>query len=123
MWRKAAFVLVLILMVGSTVSAGSKSDSITFRIQSNYKYKVQVAFYSDDRDHSWPGGDQAYNVDDSEVHEFPLDCQRGETICYGAWVTGDDDLYWGVGMDNTHTCKNCCYKCGAGMTPVITLDH
>ncbi len=122
MWRKAGFALVLVLMAGSTISAGSKNDSITFRIQSNYKYKVQVAFYSQDRDYSWPGGDQAYNLNDSDVHSFPLTCRRGETICYGAWVTGDDDQYWGVGMDDAHTCSDCCYECGDGSTPVIELN-
>lgn len=122
MWRKAAFILVLVLMVGSTVSAGSKSDSLTFRLQSSYEYKVQIEFYSQDREFAWPGGDEAYNLDDSDVHEFPLTCQRGETICYGAWVTGNDDLYWGVGMNDQYTCKNCCFKCGAGKTPVLNLN-
>lgn len=122
MWRKTALILVMALMVGSAVSAGSKSDTVTFRLQSTYEYKVQVEFYSQDRDFAWPGGDKAYNLEDSEVHEFPLDCQRGETICYGAWVTGNDDLYWGVGMNNSYKCKNCCFKCGAGPTPVLTLN-
>jgi hypothetical protein len=115
--------MFFLVLTGSAVTAGSNESKLTFQIRSEYEYKVQIAFFSQDRDHQWPGGDQAYSLDDSEVHSFPLKCKRGETICYGAWVTGNDDLYWGAGFEGQHACDDCCYVCDGGTTPVRVLQN
>jgi hypothetical protein len=101
----------------------ASADDLTFRIRSNYEFKVQVAFYSESRNVSWPEPGKAWNLDDFMVHEFKLSCIPGEKICYGAWVTGDATQYWGVGNRNRTSCSNCCSVCGQGnMTPVLNLD-
>lgn len=113
----AAFFVVL-------APAGAEAQSeMTFRIQSEHENKVQVKFFSQDRaDYEWPGGGKAYNLDDSEVHAIKLKCLGGETICYGGWVTGNSKLYWGAGADGKRSCKNCCYVCDGGQTPIISLE-
>lgn len=105
------------------VSAAAQAQSdITFRFQSEYKYKAQVKFFSQDRKgYEWPGGGKAYNLDDSDVHAIKLKCLGGEKICYGGWVTGNAKLYWGVGADGKNRCTSCCFTCNGGQTPVLTL--
>ncbi len=95
---------------------------MTWSVKSNYKYKVQVAFYSQTRSYEWPGSGDAYNLNDSETHQYPITCNDGEKICYGGWVTGNDKKYWGVGYNNAHGCKNCCFICGGGPIPRQVLN-
>jgi hypothetical protein len=92
----------------------SYADTITFQMRSNAEYSVALEFTSQDRDHQWPGNDKAYKIDDFEIHRYKLKCVTGEQICYGAWVEGDDTQYWGVGMNNSQRCSDCCYVCNGG---------
>ena len=64
----AALAAMIVALVGATAQA----ETITFRIQSDYQYKMQIAFYSQARNHVWPGPGQAYNIADDSVHEYPL---------------------------------------------------
>jgi hypothetical protein len=97
-------------------------EQMTFRFQSFYKYRVQVKLYSQSRPaHEWPGGGDAYGLDDDESYDIELSCQRGERICFGAWVTGTGAHYWGAGDDGRAGCTDCCYTCDGGETPLITL--
>lgn len=88
------------------------AEQMTWKMRSSYDYQVQLEFYSQNRNVSWPGNNKAYSLKDSSVHGFTLNCQRGEKICYGAWPTGGGKTYWGVGANNAHTCTTCCAICG-----------
>ena len=114
--RKIFLLLAFLLgggLAAATVCAGdAKAEEMTWRLKSSYEYKVQVEFYSQDRKHAWPGGNQAYGLNDYKTHEFTLSCIAGEKICYGAWPTGGGDTYWGVGPNNKYNCKGCCAICG-----------
>lgn len=116
-----AVVAILGVALGSSAQTQQNSSSLTFRIKSDYQYKVQLAFFSQDRNHVWPGKGNAYNLDDSKVHDIKLACQPGESICYGGWVNGDSKLYWGRGATGKLKCESCCYACNNNMTPVIRL--
>lgn len=102
-------------------SAPAFAEDVTFVMNNGHPYVVEVELYSQDRDHVWPGGNQVYVLNDSETKQIPLSCEAGETICYGAWVQGDQGTYWGVGPDNGQTCENCCYTCEGGSTEEINL--
>ncbi len=115
--------LVAALMLALVPGPAQAQSEMTFRIKSDYDYKVQVAFYSVDRKgHVWPGGGKAYNLDNSKVQSIKISCLGGEKICYGGWVTGNAKLYWGVGNNNNQRCEKCCYVCNGNQTPVITLE-
>lgn len=119
----AGFLGLIAFMASSlALSAPASADTVTFRVQSLYQYKVQIEFYSQARDAAWPGNGNAYNLDDYDTHAFTLECNTGEQICYGAWVTGDDSQYWGVGNNNQYSCDSCCLVCGKGEGPVFTLN-
>lgn len=101
--------------------ASSFAADVTFVMKNSHPNAVELELYSDDRNHIWPGNNQVYYLDDGETKSVPLSCNEGESICYGAWVSGDKGTYWGVGPDNTDTCDDCCYTCTGGETEEIDL--
>lgn len=102
-------------------AAPAVADDVTFVMRNDHPNALRVELYSQDRDHVWPGGGQDYYLDDGETKEIPLACEAGETICYGAWIDGDEGTYWGVGPGNQQDCDNCCYTCEGGETEQINL--
>ena len=82
---------------------------------------VEVELYSQDREYVWPGNDEVYLLDDGETKTMSVECDEGESICYGAWIQGDQNTFWGVGPDNSQKCDNCCYICTGGQTEQINL--
>lgn len=121
MFRKFIIALaVLAATLGSTLQASA--EVLTWEIRSTYPYRLYLEFYSQDYDHSWPGGGEVYVLEDSRFHTYRLECRRGEKVCYGAWVTTDESTYWGVGPYNSYGCSDCCYVCG-GRSNRITLTR
>lgn len=117
--RRAALA-ALVLAAGLAAPAAFAAD-VTFMMRNSHEFAVEVELYSQDRDHVWPGNNQVYYLDDGETKAMPLACEEGETICYGAWVSGDQGTYWGVGPGNADGCESCCYTCEGGMTEEIEL--
>lgn len=117
LFRRVALACLLIAGLPSLASAAD----VTFQIRNNHPNAVEVELYSQDRDHVWPGGGEVYILDDGETKSMPLSCNEGEKICYGAWISGDQSTYWGVGPNNQQTCEDCCYTCTGGNTEVIDL--
>lgn len=112
------------LLSGFAVLIGAQAASageVTFVMRNSHAYAVELELYSQDRNHVWPGNNQVYFLDDGETKQVPLSCREGETICYGAWVSGDKGTYWGVGPDDGETCEDCCYICTGGETEEIEL--
>lgn len=102
---------VALLMPVATMAA---AEEITFKINNDYNKDIQIEFYSQDRNHAWPGGNQAYNLNSGDSNSYRLSCRSGEKICYGAWVKGDARTYWGVGLNGKYSCDACCQVCGDG---------
>ena len=71
---------------------------------------VEVRFFAVDRGLEWPGGDLVYLVAPGATMTQALSCVPGETICLGADqpATG---LFWGVDIDNSARCTDCCFLC------------
>lgn len=93
---------------------GPPPNSLTIRMRSLDPRRVQVEFYSQSYSRAWPGGGRAYTLADSEYHEYKINCQKGEKICYGAWRENNSKSYWGVGANDHDGCTNCCMTCGTG---------
>lgn len=107
--------------VSALVAAPGFADETTFIMQNDHPNALRVELYSQDRDHVWPGDGQDYYLSDGEVKTMPLECDAGENICYGAWIDGDENTYWGVGPGNKQDCETCCFTCEGGETEQITL--
>ena len=108
------------LVLVSTAAPAFPAD-VTFVMRNDHPNAVRIELYSQDRDHVWPGGGQDYYLDDGETKTMSLECEEGESICYGAWIDGDQGTYWGVGPNNEQACDDCCYTCEGGETEEITL--
>lgn len=116
--RRVAAALAFVVAAGVPAAY---ADDITFVMNNQHPNALEVELYSQDRDHVWPGGGQVYLLDDGETKTMPLACESGETICYGAWISGDQGTYWGVGPGNKQECETCCFTCEGGETEEITL--
>jgi hypothetical protein len=114
----AAAAMLTALCVTSTSAFAA---DVTFMMKNNHPNAVEVELYSQDRSHVWPGDGQVYILDDGETKQMPLSCEEGEKICYGAWIQGDQETYWGVGPGSKQACDDCCYTCTGGATETIDL--
>jgi hypothetical protein len=118
--KRRAATLVLTAMTG-LFSGQALAADVTFIMKNSHENAVEVELYSQDRKHVWPGGNEVYYLDDGDSKQISLSCQQGEKICYGAWVSGDKQTYWGTGPNNKETCEDCCYTCEGGETEEIDL--
>ena len=110
--------LLLAVLVPSLAAAATSR----WTIDNDYNRTVSLEFYSQDRNHVWPGNDQVYVIDPNEGQaSFNLSCNNNELICYGAWVRGNSQTYWGVGPNDSYNCSNCCARCGQGDVEPIDL--
>ena len=76
-----------------------------------------------DRQRVWPGNGQVYVINDFQTHTYPLNCQVGERICYGAWVQGGNlTPYWGAGRNARENCQSCCLTCPAARSAPFVLE-
>lgn len=113
--RRVAVAILAFLCAWTFDPPSVQAETETWEIRSSYPYKVQLKFYSQDRNAVWPSGGRAYALDDSKMHTFSLNCRAGERICYGAWnvtTRGSGSRYWGVGQNNRKGCTICCWTCG-----------
>ena len=111
------YILTMIVLFQGTAWA----SSVTFFIRSMHPNIVSISFYSQNGNYAWPGGDKVWIIDDNRIHAYRLNCNYGEVICYGAWVRGNPDLYWGSGPGGIHSCSSCCLRCNGGEGRVTVL--
>ena len=104
---------------GGGGGGGGSTTSMVWQVKSNYQYRVQIAFYARERNHEWPGNGQAWDLNDYNNHTYTLSCRRGEKVCFGAWVTGNANKYWGVGFGGKQGCATCCFYCGEQPQPQV----
>ena len=85
---------------------------MTFRVTDDCDDGADVAWklFSDDRDWTWPQQDGIYltpglGFDGLET----IVCEEGELICFGA--ESDSGLSYGVGLDFSQSCSDCCFVC------------
>ena len=111
--------LVLCALAG--LAGPALAEEVTFVMNNHHPNAVEVQLYSDSRDYVWPSNDEVYLLDDGETKTMTIECEADEQICYGAWISGDQSTYWGVGPGKTQKCDNCCYTCQGGNTEQINL--
>ena len=113
--------IVIALSLAALFAPAAHAADITFAVKNSHPNAMRLELYSQDRDYVWPGNDKDFYLDDGETKQIPVSCNEGESICYGAWVDGDEETYWGVGPNNQEKCEDCCYTCEGGETEEIDL--
>ena len=78
---------------------------------------IHLRFFEDRNDVTsssaqWPGGGRVYVVRDGESYQQSLGCTPGYKVCYGARNTRTNS-YWGIDIDASKGCENCCTTCPA----------
>ncbi|MBX3532900.1 MAG: hypothetical protein KF826_00945 [Xanthobacteraceae bacterium] len=115
MWFRGALLALGVALTLVSPTTTVQAQEITFEITNDFGRDIQVEFYSQNRNHAWPGGNRAYNLNRGDTQTYKLACQRGEKICYGGWVKGNARTYWGVGLNGKQSCDRCCVFCGDGV--------
>jgi len=119
--RAALSLLAALAFLGTAQVA--HAETLKWQFRSEYAKIVDFGLYSASRrGYVWPGSNRVYVLDDYKTRTINITCQRGEKICFGAWVRNRETRYWGVGYGNAHGCKGCCYTCNGGQTRVIVLN-
>lgn len=121
MMRSILTICLTTLLALTALVSVAKAATFTFNMRNSQYYAVEVELYAQNRRHVWPGAGEVYYLDDGESKQIYISCQRGEKICYGAWISGDTETFWGVGKDNQNRCRNCCYTCNGRGTRLIDL--
>jgi hypothetical protein len=89
---------------------GDRTETVV--LNNNTGRYVNWEVISDDgSNHVWPGGGDAFRLLPHSSSQESLNCNQGQRMCYGAWVRGDENLYWGVGNNHEHHCDACCFTC------------
>jgi hypothetical protein len=103
-------------------AARTPAPTITWRFQSNSSENVEVAFYTGDASLKWPPGNQVFIINGRSSQTMRISCQVGQKICYGAWASGNQNRYWGVGFGGRNGCANCCLSCDGSESQIYVLN-
>jgi uncharacterized protein YecT (DUF1311 family) len=119
--------LAAVVILGASLSVGfdqeSFAKSFAFLFRNNSGTDLQYQLFATGRDIVWPGAARFYTIPaNSKVHNAAISCELGEKICFGAWIEGRTDFYWGVGRSKTNACSHCCYVCRGQATEIINLN-
>ena len=69
---------------------------------------LYVRFFDETNNLVFPNSSQVYIINSGRTSTIKLSVKRGAKICYGAEPTDLDGYYWGVSIDNSQGCANCC---------------
>ncbi|MCP4677831.1 MAG: hypothetical protein GY854_20395 [Deltaproteobacteria bacterium] len=96
------------------VGCDFERSSITVAItdQCNDSKDINFKFFDDDCDtETWPESGFYYTQEYGTKYGETISCITGHRICYGAQVR-NGTLVWGLGINGTGSCDNCCTTCG-----------
>ena len=81
---------------------------------------ILIKFFDVDRGVEWPAPAKAYSVAPGATQDFVLLCTPGDWICLGGQQP-QHHLYWGVDIDNSKSCTQCCVRCAVQAGTTTTL--
>lgn len=105
----------------AAVAPARKAATLRWNFRNQSGRRVEFQLYSQRRNWVWPRANRVYVLPDARLYVTDISCQPNEKICFGAWVAGNTNRFWGVGYSNSQSCPNCCYICGGGQTRLIRL--
>lgn len=107
---------------GSTTSPGSTSTvRMTLAYENACTGSIDLKFFDRTNGIVWPSASSSYEITSQQRRSFDLDCRNQAQVCYGGSERANTSHYWGVGLDNTQSCSDCCLVCGQTPPPVKVL--
>jgi hypothetical protein len=71
---------------------------------------VQIRFWDVTDRLVWPTATTVYVQKPNTTVTYPMNCTTGAKICFGARQP-DHGLYWGIDIDWSEACDDCCFTC------------
>lgn len=99
---------------GSTPVTPPPQSTITFTITDgcNNGVFIDYKFYDETNNLVWPSATSHYSTTAfNGVYSNNLSCNNDAKVCYGARSV---NFYWGVDVDNSKSCSDCCIFCTQG---------
>ena len=89
----------------------------------NNGVSINYKFYDETNNLVWPSSTTYYYTTALNAsYSSNLSCLEGANVCYGARSTlNGGQIYWGVDLDNSKSCTNCCITCVNGNSLSRTL--
>jgi hypothetical protein len=70
---------------------------------------IQLAFFDDDDGSQWPSDGSTYLLPAGATNSFELaPVTTGTQTCFGAETYPPGNTYWGVDIDDSASCSDCC---------------
>ncbi len=113
--------MICLAFLALLLAAPAHAVDMAFYMKNGAPRAVAVELYSQSRATVWPGSEKVYLLERGDKKSVPVTCEAGETICWGAWLNGDDQTFWGVGPGSLRKCDDCCTICTAKSTTTITI--
>jgi hypothetical protein len=91
-----------------------QEHTITFDITDGCNNGIQIdyKFYDVTNNLVWPSATTHYNtLQFGETYHHALLCHDSAKVCYGARSAG---FYWGIDVDGSKSCSDCCIFCEEG---------
>lgn len=86
------------------------NSTLTWTISDGCDKGTMSMRFWDENDHAaWPSKTATYALENGQQATHSIKCFAGHNICLGAQVS--DGTNWGVALDNSVTCTNCCFIC------------
>jgi hypothetical protein len=116
---------MLLNVATTTTPPPAQNETITFNITDgcNNGISIDYKFYDETNNLVWPSATSYYYTSAlNATYTSNLTCINGANVCYGARTTvNGTTIYWGVDLDNSKSCTNCCISCTNGNTLSRTL--
>lgn len=74
-------------------------------------FGIQAALFESETGRVYPSRDSVYVADPGGIIDTVITCRQGAQVCYGAETDPPSGIFWGVGIDGTEGCDDCCDIC------------
>jgi hypothetical protein len=108
--------------VAPSPQARLRGSRIVWRFTNISGAPLQYRFYAFNRRYYWPAANRAFLLFNGTSRSTAISCIRGEKVCYGAWVAGQPQIFYGRGSTGIPGCIGCCYICNGAVTKVFVLQ-
>jgi hypothetical protein len=72
---------------------------------------LQARLFDVDQGIVFPSIDQVFFTDPGGAIDTTIACTRSTLVCYGATTDPETNIFWGLDIDGTQDCDDCCERC------------
>lgn len=80
---------------------------------------IQARIFDVDFGQVWPSVDQVFFSPAGGEIDTSITCERGALLCYGATTDPETNIFWGLDIDGSQNCDDCCERCADGTVDFI----